>query len=218
MATHDTVTQTLMGKYKGIPPNVIKMQKKAGLPYSKKPVNNTGALLKGLVLPGSKRSKKVLVKNNNSGETIGYNGVFKKPAHSPLADNLFAENDNFVEVPSKTEIGNDAYKIPSHSMNSDVGLDKDWSVIFAYDVVIPVGNPMAPVLALSSSSDTAGPVSRQPSAASGPIGRTMTNLYEEPEASGYLSIQEIVKLKAAELIDQLNTKNKTMDDLFMDRV
>lgn len=222
MTTPDTkITHSIIGRAKGIPPNIIAMQQKAGLPFTKKPVNNTGALLKGLVLPGSKRSKK----QPHSSANINMSGLIakgpgsKKPAKSKLANNLFAEDNNFVEVPQNPEIEKDANHIPGHSMNSSVGLDKNWTVIFAHDVVIPVGNPMAPVLALSSNPDTSVPLSRQSSTNSnGPIGRLMTNIYEDPNAEGNLSIQEIIRMKAAELIDQLDTKGKNMADLFMDRI
>jgi hypothetical protein len=227
MTTPNTtkITHSIIGRAKGIPPNIIAMQQKSGLPFTKQPVNNTSALLKGLVLPGSKRSKKLqptlkpAVRNNsNDGGLVGKAPGSKKPAPSLIADNLFAEDNNFVEVPQNPEIEKDANHITGHSMNSGVGLDKNWTVIFAHDVVIPVGNPMAPVLALSANPDTSTPLSRQPSAETGPAGRLMTNIYEEPGAEGYISIQELVKRKAAELIDQLGTKNKGMADLFMDRI
>jgi len=226
MTTHNTkIIHKLIGAAKGIPPNIIDMQKAARIPYSKKPVNTTNALIEGLVLPGSKRSKKLqptlkpaVGNNSNSVGLVAKGPGSKKPAPSLIADNLFAEDNNFVEVPRNPEIGKDANHIPGHSMNSGVGLDKNWTVIFAHDGVIPVGNPMAPVLALSANPDTSTPLSRQPSADNGPIGRLMTNIYDEPGAEGYISIQELVKMKAAELIDQLGTKNKGMADLFMDRI
>jgi hypothetical protein len=148
-----------------------------------------------------------------------------KPAHSAVADALFANDDNaaaaaggqpannnnFVMVPKNPVIGHKANNIMSHSMNADVALDNTWTVLFAHDVVIPVGNPMAPVLALSQ--DVSKPIVSS-AAPDGPVARLGTEIFSSPLEAAPLNIQELVRLKAEEL---MKTNNIRLEALFMDR-
>lgn len=210
MTTPNTLIKTTRDKYKGIPPNIIAMHKQAD-----PKIPGIDPKLPGIPgIPGIRHSKK---KNNlkPAGNDVEVEDFTqrgpgnRKPAHSPKASNLFSEPNNIS--PTKPVV-KDAKNIHANIMNSDVGLD-NWEVLFANDVIIPVDNPMAPVLTLSTSFDTSAPSSRQPSASNVPLGRTMTNVFEPSETEG-LSIQEIVRRKAEELM----TKHKiSIDHLFMDR-
>jgi hypothetical protein len=220
-----TTANKIIGNVKGIPAPIIAMQKAAGMQHHKKPVNKVDELLK-VKIPGagSKRSKKIPKNNNNLGIAIHGPG-HKKPAPSPLADALFANDNNtpapisgqpasdnnFVMVPKNPEIGRNANNIMSHSMNASVGLDKNWTVLFAHDVVIPVGNPMAPVLALSQ--DASKPIVSG-AAPFGPVSRLGTEVFKSPLEVAPLNIQELVRRKAEEL---MRTNNINLEDLFMDR-
>jgi hypothetical protein len=220
-----TTANKFIGKVKGIPPEIVAMHRKAGMKLSKKPVNTVKELLE-VQIPGagSKRSKKKSQKINNNNDIVAHGPGDKKPAPSPIADALFANDDNapiggqppanennFVMVPNNPEIGRNANNIMSHSMNASVGLDKNWTVLFAHDVVIPVGNPMAPVLALSQ--DVSRPIISG-GAPSGPVSRLETEVFNSPLESGPLNIQELVRRKAEEL---MRIKNIKLEDLFMDR-
>jgi hypothetical protein len=219
-----TTPSKIIGKVKGIPEQIIKMQKAAKMQHSKTPINTMSEIVK-VKIPGasSKRSKKK-PKNTNNNDIVGLAPGHKKPAPSLLADALFANDDNataggqppandnnFVMVPKNPEIGRNANNIMSHSMNASVGLDKNWTVLFAHDVVIPVGNPMAPVLALSQ--DASKPIVSG-AAPFGPVSRLGTEVYNSPLESGPLNIQELVRRKAEEL---MQTNNIKLKDLFMDR-
>ncbi len=221
-----TTANKFIGKVKGIPPEIVAMQRKAGMKLSKKPVNTVKELLE-VQIPGagSKRSKKKSQKINNN-DIVAHGPGDKKPAHSHIADAFFANDDNapapiggqppanennFVMVPKNLKIDRNANNIMSHSMNASVGLDKNWTVLFAHDVVIPVGNPMAPVLALSQ--DVSRPIISG-DAPSGPVSRLVTEVFNSPLESAPLNIQELVRLKAEEL---MRLKKIKLEDLFMDR-
>jgi hypothetical protein len=205
MTTPDK-TATAVNKVTGV---LKSMQRPVGVPPNKKPINTISELRK-VTMPGaSKRSKKNAGSGSNNTKSAHQavlemlenndNSVIKGPPEN---------SNNFVMVPSDPEIGRDANNIMSYSMNSGVGLDKNWTVLFAHDVIIPVDNPMAPVLALSR--DISKPSSGTPT---GPIGRTSTNLFDEP-SNGNFTIQDLVKRKAETLMQENNINLK---DLFMDR-
>ncbi len=219
-----TTANKIIGKVKGIPAHIVAMQRAADIKHTKKPINTIGELVK-VKIPGagSKRSKKIPKNSDNTGIVMHGPG-HKKPAASPLADALFANDDNapiggppsandnnFVMVPKKPENGRNANNIMIHSMNDSVGLDKNWTVLFAHDVVIPVGNPMAPVLALSH--DISKPVELD-TALTGPVARQGTDIYNNPLDAAPLNIQELVRRKAEEL---MRTNSIKLEDLFMDR-
>lgn len=218
-----TTANKIIGKIKGIPPHIVAMQRAAGMKPTKKPINTIGEIVKVKIHgAGRKRSKKIH-KNNNNTEIVMHGPGHKKPAPSPLADALFANDDNapiggqppandnnFVMVPKNPPVGRNANNIMSHSMNASVGLDKNWTVLFAHDVVIPVGNPMAPVLALSQ--DISNPIAS--SGAVGPVARQGTDVFNNPLDAAPLNIQELVRRKAEEL---MRTNSIRLEDLFMDR-
>lgn len=222
-----TTANKIIGKVKGIPAHIVAMQRAADIKHTKKPINTIGELVK-VKIPGagSKRSKKIPKNSNNTGIAMHGPG-HKKPVPSPLADALFANDDdapiggppsandnNIVMVHKKPENGRNANNIMSHSMNDSVGLDKNWTVLFAHDVVIPVGNPMAPILALSH--DISKPVAFGGASATltGPVARQGTDIYNNPLDKAPLNIQELVRRKAEEL---MRTNNIKLEDLFMDR-
>jgi hypothetical protein len=222
-----TTANKIIGKVKGIPAPIIAMQKAAKMQHSKTPINTMSEIVK-VKIPGasSKRSKKNKIsKISINNQTFMHGPGHKKPAHSAVADALFANDDNthaptdghpandnnFVIVPKNPEIGRNANNIMSHSMNASVGLDKNWTVLFAHDVVIPVGNPMAPVLALSQ--DVSKPIVSG-AAPTGPVARLGTEVFNSPSEAAPLNIQELVRLKAEEL---MKTNNFKLEDLFMDR-
>lgn len=224
-----TTSDMSIGLTKGIPQHIVARLRASGMKLTKKPLNTIGELVK-VKIPGagnskhSKKNKKTSQNNNNFGIAIQGPG-HKKPAPSPHTDALFANDDNglatiggqtpandnnFIMVPKNPTNGSSANNIMSHSMNAGVALDNTWTVLFAHDVVIPIGNPMAPVLALSH--DITKPIAS--SGAANPVARQGTDVFNSPLDAAPLNIQELVRQKAKELMQK---NNINLEYLFMDR-